>query len=162
MYSLRNSSIDSTVVRRFSGFRKPTKKGLPGHWNKLCCCSLLKHRTCCFECARLALCTCVFKDCEPISDIMRRFYSAIGVASCRRMSTHRRGGGHKDPFQYCTDVVKRGDYDGYLYSLLQGSKRRYLFQCSTCRLRKGGRHFGACTAKVQPLASSWPNPTSGV
>ncbi|CAM9259692.1 unnamed protein product [Ectocarpus sp. 6 AP-2014] len=29
-----------------------------------------------------------------------------------------------DPFGHCSDVVKRGDYDGYLYSLLQGAQLR--------------------------------------
>lgn len=34
-----------------------------------------------------------------------------------------------NPFEHCAQIVKKGDYDGYLYSLLQGSERRYDAVC---------------------------------
>ncbi|CAM9989499.1 unnamed protein product, partial [Laminaria digitata] len=41
------------------------------------------------------------------------------------MSTQRGGATvSPDPFAQCSEIVKRGDYDGYLYSLLQGSDLR--------------------------------------
>lgn len=49
---------------------------------------------------------------------MRATRVARGVFS-RRMSTAT-----PDPFGHCSDTVKRGDYDGYLYSLLQGGQQR--------------------------------------
>lgn len=59
---------------------------------------------------------------------MARILAIARVAS-RRMSTQGgRDSVSPSPFEHCNDVVKRGDYDGYLYSLLQGSDKRSVLQ----------------------------------
>lgn len=46
----------------------------------------------------------------------------------RRVLSRRMSTATPDPRRHCSDTVKRGDYDGYLYSLLQGAQLRQGFR----------------------------------
>lgn len=72
-------------------------------------------------------------SCLPAAPLLLLAFGAFDMrrtrtvtrAVARGIFIQRAGiGARAGPLEHCTDVVKRGDYDGYLYSLLQGSERR--------------------------------------
>lgn len=62
---------------------------------------------------------------QPGALMKMRMAPGVARTLSRRMITQLRGAtATPDPLTHCSETVKRGDYDGYLYSLLQGSRLR--------------------------------------